>query len=162
MTLIGQPGNKFLQYIPLEHGTAFDYFKGITSVIQQDFNAIGCDGTNVNTGWKNGVIRRYEKHFQHSVQWLICLLHFTELPLRALFTSIDGSTTGPKAFSGVIGKAIHSLVILSVVKFTPITTILPNLRHQMATKELSTDQRYLYEICEAISNGNVSPSLAKR
>ena len=32
----------------------------------------------------------------------------------------------------------------------------------METRDLSTDQRYLYEMCEAISNGVVSQSLAER
>lgn len=73
VSLIGQPGNKFLEYVPLDHGTALDFLTGITNVIDQDFDAMGCDGTGVNTGWKNGVIRRYEKYLQHSLQWLICL-----------------------------------------------------------------------------------------
>lgn len=49
-----------------------------------------CDGTVINTGHKGGVIRLYEEYLQHALQRLTCLLHFSELPLRALFTKIDG------------------------------------------------------------------------
>ena len=57
--------------------------------------AVGCDGTNVNTGQIAGVIRRREESFNHPLQWLVCLLHASELPLRHLFVTFDGATTSP-------------------------------------------------------------------
>lgn len=87
---------------------AIDFVDGIKDVIEQDFDAIGCDGTILNTGHKAGVIRLYEEHLQHALQWLICLLHFTEL-----------------------GTAIKSSMSLPVLKFRRIQCTLPNLKHQM-------------------------------
>ena len=47
-----------------------------------------------------------------------CLLHINELPLRAVFTSLDGPTTGPKSFEGPIGKEVvqvKSLIIQNIL-----------------------------------------------
>ncbi|ESN93198.1 hypothetical protein HELRODRAFT_181119 [Helobdella robusta] len=51
--------------------------------------AIGCDGTAVNTGHKNGVIVLLEKHLKRPLQGFVCLLHANELPFRHLFSSLD-------------------------------------------------------------------------
>lgn len=61
---------------------------------------IGCDGTNVNTGIKGGVIRLIELELKRPLQWFICQLHGNELTLRHLFQYLDGGTTGPHNFSG--------------------------------------------------------------
>ncbi|GBM69658.1 hypothetical protein AVEN_124441-1 [Araneus ventricosus] len=51
---------------------------------------VGCEGTAVNTGWKNGLIRRIEIHLRKSLRWAVCLLHFNELPFRQY---LDGKST---------------------------------------------------------------------
>ena len=55
-----------------------------------------------------------------------------------------------------------NVVDLPVVKFKRILTKLPALTHDMQTKDLSTDQRYLYEMCEAIASGSCSDRVAQR
>ena len=61
----------------------FDYVKLV---------ATGCDGTDTNSGWNNGVIRNYELKFFRPLEYFICLLHLNEVPFRHLFQSIDGDT----------------------------------------------------------------------
>jgi len=68
--------------------------------------AVGCDGTNVNTGNAGGIIALLEKHLNKPLQWLVCQLHANELPLRHLLKYLDGETCGPRAFKGVIGKQL--------------------------------------------------------
>lgn len=68
---------------------------------------IGCDGTNVNTGWKGGAIRLMETSIGKPVQWSICLLHSNELPLRHLLQTLDGHTKGPYTYSGLIGSRLQ-------------------------------------------------------
>ena len=68
--------------------------------------AIGCDGTVTNTGKFNGVIRTFEKRLQRPLQWIICMLHLNELPLRHLLNKLDGVTTGPSSHAGPIGKSL--------------------------------------------------------
>lgn len=99
---------------------------------------------------------------KHPLQWSICQLHFNELPLRALFVKIDGPTSGPESFSGDVGKMLKDSEKLPIVKFRRIAVNIPKLKHDMTSDKLSTDQQYLYEITEAISNGVVSESLALR
>jgi len=82
--------------------------------------AIGYDGTNVNTGAVGGVIGLLEQSLGRPLQWLVCLLHANELPLRHLLQTLDGVTQGPKGFSGVIGKALTTCEELSVVQFYEI------------------------------------------
>ena len=120
--------------------------------------AIGCDGTAVNTGRKNGVIVLLEKYLNRPLQWFVCLLHANELPLRHLFFNLDGCTTGPNSFSGSIGKQLDKCLDSKVEAFEPIPTELSDLNIDL----LSTDQKYLFQMCSAISSGTVSPNLANK
>lgn len=164
ISVIGEPGGNYLGHAALQNGEANSIVAGLTNVVDEkaDFCAIGCDGTVVNTGHKAGVIRLYELKVKHPIQWIICQLHFNELPLRALFLQIDGPTTGPGAFSGDLGKSLNASVALPIVKFKRIPVDLLVLKHGFTSSMLSTDQQYLYDISSAISNGVVSPSLALR
>jgi hypothetical protein len=65
-------------------------------------------------------------------------LHANELPLRHLIIHLDGPTTGPKGFSGPLGKALNKIEERSVVAFKPIKSKMP----LMIIAELSTDQKY--------------------
>lgn len=121
--------------------------------------AVGCDGTNVNTGLKRGVIRILEEKFRKPLQWAICLLHFNELPLRHIFEYLDGKTTGPTSFSGPIGKILSDCENLQIVKFEKIDFDLPIVKN---CNDLSTDQKYLLDISKAIHYGECSPDLARR
>jgi hypothetical protein len=162
ISLIAEPGCKYVGHLSVEKGSAHDIEKGIFERVKKSYSAFECDGTYVNSGNKGGVIRLSEVRSNTPKQWLICQLHLNELPLRALFTLIDGPTTGPSAFSGPIGKSLKNSVDLPIVKYKKITSNLPSLSRDMKTNELSTDQRYLYEMCQAISSGICSESLAAR
>ena len=106
ISLIKEPESKFLGYITSASGTAksieleiFNFF--VNEDISMDYLiAIGCDGTNVNVGKYNGIVRMIEKRLDRPLQWIICLLRTNELPFRHLFHHIDGSTSGPQTFLG--------------------------------------------------------------
>ena len=59
---------------------------------------------------------------------------------------------------GAIGKLLENCEKLSVVSFEPIEEELRN----NDPKELSTDQKYLFDIFNGISRGNISMSLSLR
>lgn len=162
VSLIEEPGEKYIGHLPLSNSTSKTIALGISNYIDQSLQAMGCDGTVGNTGNKGGVVRLVELHLGKPLQWLICQLHFIELPLKALFIFVDGETSGPKTFSGKIGSLLKRGIKSPVVKFQRIQTHLPKLTHEMRTKDLSTDQQYLYEMCEAVSSGICSQSLAQR
>lgn len=119
--------------------------------------AVGCDGTNVNSGVNNGVIKKLEDKLQRPLQWFICQLHANELLLRHLFKHYDGDTTGPKGYSGPISSALVKCEKLPVQKFKKISAELPELE---STKDLSKDQKYLLEISRAVVTGECSEDLA--
>lgn len=123
--------------------------------------AVGCDGTAVNTGVRNGVIRLLEEEVGSPLQWLVCQFHANELPLRHLLQHLDGKTTGPRGFSGPIGKQLENCEVLPVVPFTQIDSNLP-VNMEVGWSDLSTDQQYLMEISQAISKGHCPPDLAKK
>lgn len=127
----------------------------------EEVMCIGCDGTVTNTGYKGGVIRHIELQLNKPFQWLICLLHANELPLRHLFKSLDGATFGPKVYSGPIGSSLLNCEKNPVISFSTIKGNLPIILKEVVT-QLSNDQKYLYEICSSIYRGYCSIELANR
>jgi hypothetical protein len=122
-----------------------------------DLVAIGCDGTAVNTGRKGGVIRLLERKLNHPLQWFVCQLHGNELLVRHLFVHVDGGqTTGPNSFSGTIGRQLETCERQTVKKFKLIECTLPDIE----SDDLSTDQKYLLNICKAVQSGHCSEALA--
>ena len=117
-----------------------------------ELRAVGFDGINVNTGAVRGVIHLMEVSLGRPMQWLICLLHANELPLRHLIQKLDGAGKGPEMFSGVIGKSLKTCEQLPVVQFTAVE--LENCP-DIDGADLSTDQQYLYNMCHAISVGQL-------
>ncbi|CAH1998449.1 unnamed protein product [Acanthoscelides obtectus] len=77
-----------------------------------------------------------------------------ELPFRHLFQY----TSGPRTFSGTIGKDLENCEKRPISKFKPIPTSLPEL----SAKDISTDQKYLYRMVEAISTGVFPSDLANK
>lgn len=109
-----------------------------------------------------GIIRHLEVMTQTPVHWIICLLHMNELPFRALFIHLDGVTLGPHLFKGPIGKMLPDSSKQPICGFERFfSDDLPVLPDEVL-KDLSTDQKYLYEICHAIQIGSCSSSLAMK
>ena len=79
------------------------------------------------------------------MQCFICLLHFNELPLRHLILKLYGSATGPNDCENK-----------NLINFQAIQTEFPDID----SKGLSTDQKYLWNIANAVSTGNCSIKLS--
>ena len=107
---------------------------------------------------KAGIIRLFELHLGWPLHWLVCMLHGNELPLRHLFTVLDGKINGPQCFTGDIGKELKDYESKVIVQFNPIPGNLPPVDANI----LSTDQKYLYEIHTAVSTGIIPEGLASR
>lgn len=90
-----------------------------------------------------------ECNLERPVHWFVCMLHLNELPLRHLFKKIDGITN--RWYTGVIGRKLLDCENLQVKKFKPIFS--ENMPDGINDTILSTDQKYLYKICHAISSG---------
>ena len=165
IALVGEPECQYLGHITPISGEAKHIASGIMSYLNQsrinsnELLAVACDGANVNTGALGGVIRLLEEQLGRPLQWLVCLLHTNELPLRHLLQNLDGVTSGPKAFSGTIGKELPHCEEHPLVKFQPIVC-----EHFPVVDfiDLSNDQKYLYQMCQAVSNGICAEDLAMR
>jgi len=164
ISMIEEPGSKYIGHVAPASGSAKDIKGSIVNFLEKndfsfaDLVAVGCDGTNVNTGRIGGAIRLLEEPFNKPLQWLVCQLHANELPLRHLLQELDGVTSGPRSFSGLIGQAMSLCENMPVVSYSQIIVELPK---HVAT-DLSTDQQYLYEMCDAVSTGVCSESLSRR
>ncbi|CAG9827121.1 unnamed protein product [Diabrotica balteata] len=167
ISLLEEPGFKYLNHITPTSVTGRHIATSILNFFEEsgigtgNLLVVGCDGTAVNTGRKNGVLLFLKIELKRSLQWSICLLHMNELPLRHIFQYIDGKTSGPRKYSGNIGKLLESCENLPVIHFVPIHTTLPQL-DAAVIRDLSSDQKYLYEIYQLVSNGKCSIDLATR
>ena len=166
--LIAEPGDEYLTHVTVPSGKSSDIANSILAVINEhrlndSICVIGCDSTNTNTGIKGGVIRHLELSLGRPLQWFICMLHTNELPLRHLFVHLDGVTSGANSFSGPIGKALGTCESKPIVSFIPIVSSKPMLiLNDDILDDLSVDQKYLYNIMNAIRSGVVDDDLARR
>src|SRR6218665_56562 len=94
-----------------------------------------------------------------SMHWFVCLLHTNELPLRHLLVHLDGATHGPNSFSGTIGKQLKDCCDMPIVTFQRIEG---NVLRNIDPNDLSTDQKYLLEMCQAITTGQCSTDFGNR
>ena len=165
-----EPGGSYLQHseIAPTKGTGQDLADDFLEVIIENNSeitivAILVDGTNTNTGWRDGMIAHLERKLQPKrlLIWIVCMAHGNELPLRHLFTHCDGGhgTSGPSSFEGPLGQACCGDVHLGkVVTFVVISTTLPDLE-DAEWQDLSRDQKLLYRYVKAIAGGKVPDGL---
>ena len=164
ISIVFEPGSSYFTHVSPNNGTSKSIAKEILDALKsksidlEKIQAIGCDGTAVNTGVKKGVIRILETTLERPLQWLVCQLHTNELLLRHLFLHVDGATLGPQAFSGPIGKSLATCHTLPVCHYEKIDGELP----MVDVQDLSTDQKYLHEICSAVINGLCPQDLSLR
>jgi hypothetical protein len=164
ITILQEPSSKYIGHIAAESGSAKSIATGILDYLQtnnldtSNLVAIGCDGTAVNTGCKGGVIRLIELKVNKPLHWFVCQLHGNELPLRHLIEKLDGKTSGPRGFTGVIGQQLDNCETLQPVAFEKIEVD----EIAIVCDDLSTDQKYIFEVHQAISHGTCSQDLARR
>lgn len=121
----------------------------------ESIHATLLDNTTTNTGWKSGLVVKLE-YLGRKLHTTCCALHQTEPPLRALFKKLDGITTGPRTFSGTLGKRCADILDESQVQFEAIQTpVTEGYILDEVLKDLSHDKRLLYEYCKDIRLGRV-------
>ena len=154
-----EPRSKDLGHLTVHSSSARAISDGITNFLdttqiqQTDIIALSCDGTSVNTGPKGGVIRLLEVKLNKPLHWFVCHLHANELPLHHFIDKLDGKTGGPRGFIGEMGKSLEGCGKLRIIEFERIPSGLPFVDRE----ELSTDQKYLYDIHK--SDGILSNSI---
>ena len=121
---------------------------------------IGTAGAATMTGKNSGCIASQETKFGRPLQWIVCLLHLNELPLRHIFQQLDGSRKGPDSFSGMIGKQLNGRVSSwTVDNFQPIPNDQFSIFPDKAVKNLSSDQYYALPMYQGVMKGIVDTDL---
>ena len=95
---VSEPHGEYLTHVTPINATGRAIAKELVAVVRErniKLEVMGMDGTSVNTGIHNGVIRVVEQELEKVVQHVICLLHFNELPFRHELHLVDGVTFGP-------------------------------------------------------------------
>lgn len=158
ITIVEEPGSAYLGHVTPSSGCGVHISTAIIDFLEKnkaDLSktvAAGCDGTPINTGKFNGSLACIERRLGREVQWLVCLLHANELPLRHLFKHLDGDTIGPKTYSGPIGKKLSSCESLPITSYQAIPLDWLDNYNELQ-EDLSTDQKYLLKLCNAVSTG---------
>ena len=114
-TAVGEPGSYYLTYVSPEDGKGrtitqniFDSIHG--TELEDRLAIVSTNGTTCMTGKYNRCIRHLEDLVHRLLQWIVCLFHTNELPLKHVFATLDGFTSGPNTFMGHIGKCLHGPV----------------------------------------------------
>ena len=144
-----------------EDGTGYKIATSVYSAIkdtalEQKLKMAGSDVTAVMTGKSKGFIALLETLIGRLLQWVICLLHLHELPLRHAFQNLDGVNSVPDSFSGPIGKQLNGAVSeWKVEKFKSIPNPKFSVISNSLIDDLSSDKYYAYRICSAVMLGPV-------
>lgn len=156
--VVAYPGELYVDHASPQSGKASDIATEILSIIRETnsvdtLTAVLSDGTNVNTGEHNGVIRQLEVAIKRPVQWLVCMLHLNELPFREVFKRLDAQTAGPRGFKGPIGNALNfDPYSLPIAEFAAIDGNTHDVTVDIKS-DLSEDQSYLLRASLVVQQG---------
>ena len=101
-------------------------------------------------GKHKGVIRHIELLVGIALQWIICLLHLNELPLRHIFTTLDESTRSHDSFIGPMGNELSGDVC-----YCPVVILksIPNKDFPVLPEDVVEDHYVCYRLCQAVMSG---------
>ena len=120
--------------------------------------AVLIDNMNANIDCEGGLVTLLEKKNLHTIS---CSLHQNELPFRALFKHLDGTTKGHTTFNGPLGKlCANDCHNLPPKSFSAVQNPREFHFRMKDMDSLSSDQRLLYEFTVGISRGKVDRRFA--
>ena len=168
ITMVGQPGDKFLGHIAPVAKDAVTISDGIWDFVvengyEEDLEVVGGDSTVTNTGHKGGIINLIEKKKGQRLLIVICQLHVNELPLRHLIRARDIPTLSNNKFGGPIGELIGG-----DIEKMPFNLQFKRIKNEGAkllslpekvVADLSTDQQYGFRLASLIVGTDVDASV---
>ena len=130
------------------------------TALEQKLKIVESDETAVVTGKSKEFIASLETLIGRPLQWVICLLHLNELPIRHVFQNLDGVTSAPDSFSRPIGRQLNGAVSeWKVVKFKSIQNAKFSFIPNSLVDDLNSDQYHAYRICSAVMLKSVDANL---
>ena len=165
VVVLSEPGGQYLTHFTPQSGAALHLLNELHNVAIMfggNIKVLGCDGKAVNTGTSGGACRLFELVTGSAVHWFVCMLHGNELNLRHVFKTLDGTTSGPRSFTGAIGTSCAKDVWnKAVVAFEPVPGHVPEMPTELVTS-LSHDQQLLYRLARAVQSGSVPETVARQ
>lgn len=161
--VVKQPGDELLGFLACERKDAHTIFEHFLTFLREKgilldwLAAIGVDAAAVNTGNRDGLIARFERHLNRPLHWVVCMLHLNERTLMNVITEVDGKTTGPASHTGVIMTAIRTCHLRPAVRFKPISIGIIN--HTVDSSKFTNDQLYLWKIACMLDSGHIDNHL---
>lgn len=168
ISILREPGSIFLSHVTVENGESLTITNTIRdrledkNIEKSTVKAIGCDSTNVNVGVKGGVIRLFELELQTNLQWLVCLLHMNELPLRVLLYKYVGKSKDPRNFTGPLGEMLPRCESMPIVQFERMDFGGDMEMENIDTSAFNADNKYLFDICRIICTGIIPANFENR
>lgn len=169
IVIVKQPDNHYLGFVATAQSDAQTIFMKLTEFFQDNeidlscLFAIGSDGASTNVGSDNGVIRKFEKALQRPLHRIICLLHLLELILKAVICYFYGENIVKYKTVGKINEALNNCHTFNIHNFSRIELAnMPLSDRSFDSSILNSDQKYLYNMGKAVSEGHVKESLAAR
>ena len=158
--LTSEPDGTYMTHVTPTNGTAPACCESVCNAMDEigataSVKLIGSDTTNTMSGTDGGAQHFIEVRLDRNLFRVFCLLHTNELPLRHLFTHLDGKTSGKDSFKGPIGKMLKIVKTFKVKdNFQPMTDgdSVPILQDEVA-HDLSWDQKCLYKLLHALRSG---------
>ena len=120
----------------------------------------GSDSENTNTGHLGGVIHYLEKSLDRKLLFCVCCLHLNELPYKASFKELDGTTKSATTYSGKIGKLLPTAQDLPFnPDFVPLDGPPVEKLSPEFVKSLTKDVQDLYKYAQLANSGEQSANL---
>ncbi|GBL78089.1 hypothetical protein AVEN_181726-1, partial [Araneus ventricosus] len=163
ISLAAEPNSQYVGHVTPSSGSAHDettaIFEDITSQLKGGFDevdVVGCDGTNTNTGWKGGILRKSEELIGKPMQWAVCLSSNCRSDLSSCILTALHQV--PYSCIGLISSKLPDCEKLPVVSFKPIKCDLP-YHSADDLRKLNNDLMYLFQISKAIKSGECQENL---
>lgn len=166
IAVVQQPNNHFLGFFSTPNSDAETIFRKLIEFFEvngidlSNLFAIGSDGAATNVGADNGVIRQFEENLGRPLHRIFCLLHLLEIILKAVICFYYGENIVKFKNIGQINEAINNCHTFPITKFEKVELANMPLIDSFDSSLLNTDQKYLYDIGKAVSNGTVNETLA--
>ena len=116
----------------LRNGKATTIPKELIDIIyssnsKETLRSICCDGTNVNIGRHGGILHIMELNLERPIQWIICMLHFNELPFRHIFRHIFNNILVSYFLFTLSSDHLYCSATLTEFEYTLINTLYHHL-----------------------------------
>ena len=158
ITVTFEPGGQYLDHFVPENARGFtlgEYLFHILNMYnsEESLSAALADGTGSNTSPDVGAIFTLETLLERPLSWLVCMLHFNELPLKHIEDKYVGKTAGPEMRKGDLGQKVYKINknLCKMVDFKTIPGKVPSIE-EVAPFLANKDQKYLFDFAWAISN----------